>query len=185
MRRSEHIRQRSSGSFELRYGLGTNPTTGKRRVATTTVKGNHRAAEKELRRLLRTLDTGEHVDPSRITVCEWLTTWLTAVREEVAPKSHERYAEIVRNFLAPALGNMPLHKPRQPDSRSIQCLGEWRPGATAKKAASSGSASFRECWNCHEPFVAGPKGNRRGDAKFCSDKCRIEFNSLQRSRKDR
>jgi hypothetical protein len=52
-------------------------------------------------------------------------------------------------------------------------------------AQASGSASFRECWNCHEPFVAGPKGNRRGDAKFCSDKCRIEFNSLQRSRKDR
>jgi hypothetical protein len=51
-------------------------------------------------------------------------------------------------------------------------------------AQASGSASFRECWNCHEPFVAGPKGNRRGDAKFCSDKCRVEFNSLQRSRKD-
>jgi Phage integrase, N-terminal SAM-like domain len=110
MRRPGHIRQRSSGSFELRYSLGTDPATGKRRVAASTVKGNHRAAEKELRRLLRTLDTGEHVDPSRITVCEWLTTWLTAVREEVAPKSHERYAEIVRNFLAPALGNMPLHK---------------------------------------------------------------------------
>ena len=52
-------------------------------------------------------------------------------------------------------------------------------------AQASGSASFRECWNCREPFVAGPKGNRRGDAKFCSDKCRIEFNSLQRSRKER
>ena len=51
-------------------------------------------------------------------------------------------------------------------------------------AQASTSASFRECWNCHEPFVAGPKGNRRGDAKFCSDKCRIEFNSLQRSRKE-
>jgi hypothetical protein len=51
-------------------------------------------------------------------------------------------------------------------------------------AQASASASLRECWNCSEPFVAGPKGNRRGDAKFCSDKCRIEFNSLQRSRKD-
>ena len=51
-------------------------------------------------------------------------------------------------------------------------------------AQASGSASVRECWNCHEPFVAGPKGNRRGDAKFCSDKCRVEFNSLQRSRKE-
>jgi integrase len=110
MRRPGHIRQRSSGSFELRYSLGTDPATGKRRMVTTTVKGNHRAAEKELRRLLRTLDTGEHVDPSRMTVREWLTTWLTMVREEVAPKSHERYAEIVRNFLVPALGNMPLVK---------------------------------------------------------------------------
>ena len=52
-------------------------------------------------------------------------------------------------------------------------------------AQASGSATFRECRNCREPFVAGPKGNRRGDAKFCSDECRIEFNSLQRSRKER
>jgi hypothetical protein len=52
-------------------------------------------------------------------------------------------------------------------------------------AQASGSATFRVCRNCREPFVAGPKGNRRGDAKFCSDECRIEFNSLQRSRKER
>jgi len=26
--------------------------------------------------LLRALDTGEHVDPNRITVHEWLKTWL-------------------------------------------------------------------------------------------------------------
>jgi hypothetical protein len=59
MRPTGHIRQRSSGSFEIRYSLGPDSATGKRRIATTTVKGNRRAAEKELRRLLRTLDTGE------------------------------------------------------------------------------------------------------------------------------
>ena len=74
----------------MRYSLGRDPATGKRRTITTTVKGNRRAAEKELRRLLRTLDTGEHVDPSRMTVREWLTMWLATVREEVSPKSHER-----------------------------------------------------------------------------------------------
>ena len=62
MRSTGHIRQRAWGSWELRYTLGTDPATGRRRTATTTVKGNRRAAEKELRRLLRTLDTGEHVD---------------------------------------------------------------------------------------------------------------------------
>jgi integrase len=110
MRGTGHIRQRSPGSWELRYSLGTDVATGKRHVATTTVKGNRRAAEKELRRLLRALDTGEHVDPSRMTVREWLATWLTAVREEVAPKTYERYAEVVRHFLVPAIGGLPLAK---------------------------------------------------------------------------
>src|SRR5262249_42579570 len=110
MRSTGHIRQRTLGSWELRYSLGRDPATGKRRVVTTTVKGNRRCAEKELRRLLRTLDTGEDVDPSRMTVREWLTTWVAAVREEVAPRTHERYAEIVQNFLMPALGGLLLVK---------------------------------------------------------------------------
>jgi hypothetical protein len=110
MRPTGHLRERSPGSWELRYSLGTNPATGKRRMATTTVKGKRRAAEKELRRLLRTLDTGEHVDPTRMTVSEWLMAWLGAVREEVSPKSHERYSEIVENFLVPELGALPMAK---------------------------------------------------------------------------
>ena len=110
MRSTGHIRQRTPGSWELRYSLGTDPATGKRRMATTTVKGNRRAAEKELRRLLRTLDDGSHVDPTRMTVREWLTAWLGAIREEVSPKTHERYSEIIENFLAPELGALHILK---------------------------------------------------------------------------
>jgi len=110
VRPTGHIRQRSTGSFEIRYSLGTDPATGRRRIATTTVKGNRRAAEKELRRLLRTLDTGEHVDPTRMTVRQWLVMWLSAISTEISPKSHERYSEIVANFIVPALGNLPLVK---------------------------------------------------------------------------
>ncbi len=105
-----HVRERSSGSFELRYFLGTDPATGKRKYATATVKGTRKDAEKELRRLLRALDTGEHVEPSRLTVRDWLATWLGAVQQEVSPKTHERYGEVVDHFLAPALGNLPLAK---------------------------------------------------------------------------
>src|SRR5690348_17300414 len=110
MRPTGHIRERTAGSFEIRYSLGTSAATGKRKIATATVRGSRKDAEKELRRLLRSLDTGEHVDPNRITVREWLTTWLDAVRAEVAPKTHERYGELVSNFLAPALGNLQLAK---------------------------------------------------------------------------
>ncbi len=110
MRRTGHIRERSPGSFEIRYNLGTDPATGKRKIATDTVRGSRKDAEKELRRLLRTLDTGEHVDPTRMTVRQWLTTWLGTVRQEIAPSSHHRYSIIVHQHLVPALGNLPITK---------------------------------------------------------------------------
>jgi integrase len=109
-RRSGHIRERSPGSFELRYSLGTDPGTGKRKVVTVTFRGGRKAAETELRRLLRTVDTNEHVDPNRLTVTQWMATWLGAVKAEVAPKSHERYTEIVDGFIVPALGSLALSK---------------------------------------------------------------------------
>jgi integrase len=110
MRSAGHIRERSPGSFELRYSLGTDPATGKRKIATTTVRGTRKDAEKELRRLLRTLDTGEHVDPTRMTVGQWLATWLDTIQQEVATRSHDRYQGIVQDHLIPALGALPIVK---------------------------------------------------------------------------
>ena len=48
--------------------------------------GQSRAAEKELRRLLRTLDNGEHVDPTRMTVRQWLTRGLALCARRSPPK---------------------------------------------------------------------------------------------------
>ena len=126
MRRQGHIRERSRGSFEIRYSLGTDSATGKHRVATATVNGNRKAAEMELRRLLRSLDTGEHVDPTRMTVGAWLTQWHETKREEVSPKTHERYGEIVNNFLIPALGALPLAKLAR--SNIEKAYSEWATG---------------------------------------------------------
>jgi integrase len=126
MRRQGHIRERSRGSFEIRYSLGTDPATGKRRVAIATVKGNRKAAEKEMRRLLRLLDTGEHVDPTRMTVRAWLTQWHETKREEVSPKTHERYGEIINNFLIPALGALDLA--RLTPSHIEKAYSDWASG---------------------------------------------------------
>jgi integrase len=126
MRPTGHIRERSPGSWELRYSLRRDPATGKRRIATATVRGKRRDAEKELRRLLRTLDTGEHVDPIRMTVRQWLTTWLATVRQEISPKSHERYAEVVHNFLIPVIGNLALS--RLAPSNLQEAYNRWSTG---------------------------------------------------------
>ena len=104
------IKSRSSGSYRIRYSLGRDPVSGKRRFATATVRGTRKEAERELVRLLRTVDTGEHVDPSRMTVGDRLELWTQTTKAEVSPKSHERYAEIVRCYLKPALGTIGLQR---------------------------------------------------------------------------
>jgi integrase len=119
MRRTGHIRERSPGSFELRYGLRTDPASGKRRTATVTVRGSRKDAEKELRRLLRALDTGEHVDPNRTTVREWLATWIDTVKPEVSTRTHESYTSIVNNHLIPAFGNFSLTKLAPADIQKV------------------------------------------------------------------
>src|SRR6516165_10833178 len=108
MRPRGTIQQRSPGSYRLRYEVGRDPATGKRLRATATVQGTRRDAERELTKLLRAVDTNEHVDQSRMTVGEWLDHWLASICTEISPKTHESYAEIVRCYLTPALGGMRL-----------------------------------------------------------------------------
>ncbi len=43
-------------------------------------------------------------------------------------------------------------------------------------------AIIRRCQQCGELFEVGLGTGRRQDAKFCSDKHRIAFNSLKRSK---
>lgn len=99
-----------SGSHRVRISLGRDPVTGKRRYLTKTVSGSKGEAKAELTRLLRDIDTGDHVPPSRITVAEWLDLWTAATKAEVSAKTHERYAEIVRCYLKPALGTIKLQR---------------------------------------------------------------------------
>ena len=121
-----HIRQRSPGSWEIRYSVGTDPTTGKRRVTTVTVKGSRRDAEKELRRRLRLVDTGEHVDPNRLTVRQYLANWLAEVRPKLASRSVETYHQMIEGYLTPAFGHLRLDK--LTPAHIQQVYGAWDAG---------------------------------------------------------
>ena len=71
--------------------------------------------------------TGEHVDPTRMTLRTWLAKWLDAVQQEVSPKTYERYGEIVKNFLIPALGDLPIGACAGPYSGGLLPMGGGRP----------------------------------------------------------
>jgi integrase len=119
MRPNGHIRQRSPGSFELRYSFGTDDATGNRKVATSTIRGTRKDAEKELRRLLHAVDTGQHVDPSRVRVAEFvrgrIAQWEIAGKKPISAKTAERYRELVENQIVPQIGAKLLQKLRPAD----------------------------------------------------------------------
>lgn len=66
-------------------------------------------AERELARITHALHTGTYVEPSRMTVAEYLRYWLeNYAKTNVAPSTYSRYRIIVEGHLIPALGGYRL-----------------------------------------------------------------------------
>ena len=104
------IIQRSKGSWALVFDVGRDGH-GKRKQKWKTVRGTKADAERELRRVLRSLDTSEYVEPTTLSVADYLERWLRDYASiAVAPKTFERYAEIIRRHLIPAFGAQVLAK---------------------------------------------------------------------------
>jgi len=103
------IRQRSKGSWQICLDIGRDPATGKRLRHFESVKGTKKVAQQRMHELLHTLEQGAYVRPSRLTVAQFLGEWLRDyARPNTAPRTYERYEEIVRVHLIPALGSFPL-----------------------------------------------------------------------------
>jgi len=96
-------------TWEISIDLGRDGTTGKRPRHFETFKGRKTEAQKRLAELLVSLEQGIYVKPSRLTVAQFLEEWLRDyVATNTAPRTAERYEQIVRTRLIPALGSLPL-----------------------------------------------------------------------------
>jgi integrase len=103
------IEQRSPGTWSIRIELSRDLTTGKRRQKRTTFRGTKRQAEKHLSELLHQLDTANYVNPTKMTVGDFLNQWLRDyVEAGVRVTTKEGYRIIVEKHLIPDLGNIPL-----------------------------------------------------------------------------
>jgi len=89
---SGHLRQRSPGSWEIRYPAPRG-MDGKRKTATATFRGTKRQAEARLRELMGAVDRGQHVDPSKITVAELVRERIEVWRAagDITAKTREAY----------------------------------------------------------------------------------------------
>jgi integrase len=107
------IDQRGLDQWRLRWRVG-----GQR--YSKAFHGTKKAAQTELRRLLKSADDGAHVAPDKITLAEWVNRWL-ALQERrdgehagkrkrglVNARTLERYAELLRLHVVPTLGARPV-----------------------------------------------------------------------------
>jgi integrase len=106
-----HLKERSPGRWAIILDV-RDPETGKRKRRWHSFLGTKRQAEDERSRLIAEMRGGLYVDPSKITVAQYLEKWLSQMASQLSPRSHERYSEIVRKNLAPALGAVHLTKLR-------------------------------------------------------------------------
>lgn len=109
------IDERGENAYRLRYRID-----GKR--FTKTFHGTLTEARRELRRVIQSGDTGEHVEPSKVTVAGWIDRWIalnqrhdveadgSSRRGLVNRRTLERYEELLRCHVTPTLGKRPLQK---------------------------------------------------------------------------
>jgi len=114
------IRRRGKASWELKFDVPSE--SGGRKTRYVTVRGKRQDAQRELTRLLGQADGGTLVEPSKITVAEYLRAWLgvpSGVPESaptsptgLTPKTAERYRELAEGQIIPHLGAIALQKLR-------------------------------------------------------------------------
>jgi hypothetical protein len=113
------VEWRGEGTYRLRYRVD-----GK--SYQKTFHGSLSDARKELRALLRSGDTGEHVAPAKITVAAWLDQWIKAGGARPAKKARQpKNAGALRTALAlsrhPKAGGSPTPRPAGArDRRPVQ-----------------------------------------------------------------
>ena len=117
MNRRDHgdggIDERSPGHYRLRWRVG-----GKR--FTKSFRGSIGEARKELRRVIKAADDGEHVAPDKLSLAAWVDRWVALQRRGedtgrgkrglVNARTIERYEELLRLHVVPTLGNRPLQR---------------------------------------------------------------------------
>jgi hypothetical protein len=99
------IRQRGSGSFELRIYGGTDPVSGRRRWLTRTIRGDRSAALRELKALAAHANIAPAVG-AHTTIAALLDQWFARGRASWSPTTVRNLTSIVERHLKPGLGDI-------------------------------------------------------------------------------
>ncbi len=97
------IRPRADGRYEARYTVGFDPGTGKQ-IRKSVYGKTRQEAAKKLRAATNAIDTGTYMEPSKMTVGQWLDVWITEYSGGLKPNTVEQYKMHIRLNLKPSMG---------------------------------------------------------------------------------
>ncbi len=106
-----NITRRGKTSWRLKFDLGVDSATGKRQTRFVTVRGRRQDAERELAKLVGAAHDGTLIEPSKVSVAEYLRSWLDGPHG-LAGKTIERYRQLAEQQIIPHLGGTPLQELR-------------------------------------------------------------------------
>lgn len=101
------IRQRADETWEARITLGTNPGTGKP-LRKSIYGKTQKEVRQKMQKALVEVDEGTYTAPAKITVKQWLETWLAEYTGDVKDSTRTSYRQHMNNHIIPALGALKL-----------------------------------------------------------------------------
>ena len=103
------IRQRPDGRWEGRYVAGHNPGTGKQ-IRRSIYGATQKEVLKKLREIQADTERGVFLEPSHLTVGQWLKIWEAECLGGVKDSTVYSYKGHIKNHIVPALGAVKLQK---------------------------------------------------------------------------
>lgn len=112
------ICRRKDGLWMAQATIGINPETGKPRRKTFYGKTRREVAEK-LNTILHEIQQGSYIEPSQVTVEQWLSDWLEGRKPHIEESTWSAYEVMARCHITPSLGKVKLKDLR---TRDLQML---------------------------------------------------------------
>ena len=192
-----NIESRGPNTHRIRIYLGKNPD-GTLRYHRETFHGTKKEAEKRRTEILRALDTGGYVEPTKMTVGEWMERWLKDyAKPNTKARTYEGYEMNIRTHVIPTIGHIALSelKPYTLQRLYSEKLSEYVPRLKGTRSPTTINQLHRIIHKALEDAVVGgllarnvadavkPPRKRKTEIKVWSQEETLQF--LRSSRNHR
>src|SRR6516165_10134556 len=106
-----HLQRRGERSWRLKYDIGSD-AAGDRQTRYVTLRGTKAEAQKAAAKILASVATGTHVEPSTERVRDWAD-------DNVSNKTWTRYAQLLRKHLCGRVGSLSIQKLSPADLQAV------------------------------------------------------------------